>query len=412
MTNDRLDDLTGARFFAALGVIVFHLAALSPWLFTPAAYKWVPYGKTCVSFFFTLSGFVLAYTYLGWFRQGVRRADYGRFLRNRIARIVPAHAAVLVLMIPLIAATRLSDDWTLQNYGAAGTALRLAWTWLVNLLLVQIYVPSFDAASWWNVPAWSIDCEAFFYAVFPFLAWGISRWLTTPERLVMAGIAAYGLEVAGLQIAAWQIGTFGPPWTWDRAFTLDFLAHLPHLRLWEFLIGCLAGAYVRARRDSGQADWLGESVTRNLTLSAALVGCVAIMAGPGVDDPATISKTTLGWYVLFTPAFTLIILALASGRTWLSGLLSHPWLLRLGEASYALYLIHWPLLVIDRALKDNGLDRWRIGFDGNVLLCIGLALLLHRWVETPARKRLRAPDTEVRLPKPAGSGETGAPVLE
>lgn len=392
MPNDRLDDLTSARFFAAMGVIILHLAPLSPWLFTPAAYHWVPYGKTCVSFFFTLSGFVLTYTYLDWFRQGVRSGAYGRFLRNRWARLFPVHAVILTALIPLVVTVRLHDDWMLTAFGGpTGLGFKLARTWLVNLLLVQIYVPSIEAATWWNVPAWSIDSEVAFYAAFPFIAWGIARWLTTTERLVAAGIVAYGLEAGALYASAWYGLTFGPIFGWEPGFALDFQAHLPHLRIWEFVIGCLAAAYVRQRQAAGDADWLGGRWQRNLTLVAALAGCVAIMLLPGTDDATTISKTTLSWYVLFTPAFTLIILALASGRTWLSGLLRQPWLLRLGEASYAMYLLHWPLLMVDRALHDNGLERWRIGFDGNVLLCIVLALALHRWVEVPARKRWRAP---------------------
>jgi peptidoglycan/LPS O-acetylase OafA/YrhL len=388
MAQDRLDDLTGARFFAALGVVILHFAPLTPLLFNPTAYRWVPYGKTCVSFFFILSGFVLAYTYLDWFRQGVTRDRCRRFLRNRLARILPAHAAVLLLMTPLVAAIRLGGPDT------AGTVWTLTWTWLVNVLLVQIYVPSFEAASWWNVPAWSIDCEAFFYVAFPLLAWGIGRWLTTPARLLMAGLVAYGLETGAFVGTAWWITAYGPFGSWPNSFTLDFHSHLPHLRLWEFAIGCLAGAYVQRRHQAGTRDWLHRPWIRNALLTLSLAAVVAIMAWPGTSELDRISKATLGWYVLFTPAFTLIILALASGRTWLSGLLRHPWTVKLGEASYALYLVHWSAVLVDEQLKAGGLEAWRLGFGGNLILCLAAALALHRWVETPARQKLRAPTVD------------------
>jgi peptidoglycan/LPS O-acetylase OafA/YrhL len=387
MTNDRLDDLTGARFFAALGVVIYHFAPLSPLLFNPAAYAWVPYGKTCVSFFFTLSGFVLTHAYLGWFAGGVQGGAYRRFFRNRFARIFPAHAAVLILMIPLAMVRCLSDPWLADH------PWLLVWTWLVNLALVQIYVPSFDAASQWNVPAWSIDCEVAFYAVFPFIAWGIGRWLKTPGRLLAAGVCAYALEIGALALTARVIAGADLPPGWDLAFTLDFRSHMPDLRLWEFAIGALAGAYWRQARAQGGPSGLSRPWARNLALAVGLAASLAIMAAPGDPSREQLSKVTLGWYALFTPAFALIILALASGRTWLSGLLRHPWTVRLGEASYALYLVHWSVLVIDNWLHDRHLDAWRLGFSGSLALSLALALALHRWVETPARRRLRAPDS-------------------
>ena len=64
------------------------------------------------------------------------------------------------------------------------------------------------------------------------------------------------------------------------------------------------------------------------------------------------SYANLNFY--FAPLYAALILMLALGRTPLSVILELPFLVLLGEASYALYITHWPILWALNALKSLG----------------------------------------------------------
>src|SRR5689334_16615350 len=89
-----LPALTGLRILASVLVVVFHFLPVQaaagsgpwPWLSGVIA-RIVASGYTGVSFFFVLSGFILAYSYLG--REGRLRGTAGRFYWARVARIYP-----------------------------------------------------------------------------------------------------------------------------------------------------------------------------------------------------------------------------------------------------------------------------------------------------------------------------------
>lgn len=93
----RLDSLTGLRYFAALAVVLLHTVANryvdAPLVDIPLLGRPVEVGYLAVAFFFTLSGFVLAWN--------ARSADTKRaFYQRRFARVYPMH-----LLTALVAGT-------------------------------------------------------------------------------------------------------------------------------------------------------------------------------------------------------------------------------------------------------------------------------------------------------------------
>ena len=89
-----LPALTGLRFYAAIAVFLSHLSMLTDtWIKYP-----IPFGAASLSFFFVLSGFVLAYIYG---QEGVEFSPRQFFIK-RIARIWPLHLLLAILTLVVL----------------------------------------------------------------------------------------------------------------------------------------------------------------------------------------------------------------------------------------------------------------------------------------------------------------------
>src|SRR5207249_3735398 len=149
MARVKLNALTGLRFVAAAMIVVHHSRGFFQ---IPLPHYALDHG---VSFFFVLSGFIIAYAY----PKLDNKHDVFDFYVARIARIWPAHFATLLLVLPLLQ-----------------TPINL--TFVANAFLLHSWVPSKPWYFSYNHPSWSISTELFFYAVFPILIfqWNRSWW--------------------------------------------------------------------------------------------------------------------------------------------------------------------------------------------------------------------------------------------
>jgi peptidoglycan/LPS O-acetylase OafA/YrhL len=334
----QLPSLTGLRWIAALLVFGLHVHVAE--YFGGSAGNVVTQlfvaGKTGVSFFFILSGFILT-----WSSRPVDRAR--GFWRRRVARIYPVHVATIVMAL-------------VMAFTIDPSMLRLsAWEGVANLFLVQSWTPS--GPSKLNPVSWSLACEAFFYALFPLLALAVRRcpvWLTA----VLAGLATVLAMV--LPTINSHVGLF-----WSMYY--DPLARLP-----EFLVGMLLARLVLLGR------WHGPGVAISL-----LIAAIGYLLAPRVGGASTATATIIGYGLLIA----------ASAQADLDGTPSpwrHKWLVRLGEISFAFYMIH--LLVIrtgEQLFAPHpqlpllpGLGATAAAFSCSLFL----AWVLYRYVETPGRR--------------------------
>lgn len=155
----KLDQLTALRFFAALMIVIHHSADIFG--IKAAGVNW---GQG-VSFFFVLSGFILAYVY----PRLDSKPEVLRFWRARVARIWPAYLFCFALGLLLV-----RYPW--------GTTTALA-----NLLMIQAWIPLSSFYFSYNAVSWSISTEALFYLAFPLL---IYRW-TDYWRMKLIGTAIF-----------------------------------------------------------------------------------------------------------------------------------------------------------------------------------------------------------------------------
>lgn len=379
--REHLAALTSLRFIAAFAVLLLHyrdlLGPLPAWLM-----RGIVGGQYGVTFFFILSGFILTYRYHEWFAPGVSDARFWRFQRFRVARIYPVYLLGLLLDTP----------WHLIERAQAGQLAadgQTYWaSWLINLVGLQTWVPAVPYAMYWNTPAWSVAAEFFFYATFPFVCSALSSRVKTTSGLatvfasaLLGGIALYAAVIYAMNYVV------------HAAAQTQYIVivYNPMLRYSEFLAGCVAGLFFLRRRGRKPAGpGAGSRKARDAVVLLSLLAIVLRIAGPDYTGPSQwlwLMDVSVKYAVFIVP-FTAIILAVASGPTCLSWLLERPWMILLGEASYALYIIHWSVTSFLRMGYLGGLASPAV--HGMFLLAtIGASLLCYRYVEVPWRERLR-----------------------
>lgn len=319
----QLPSLTGARFVAALAVVVYHLWRWDAWA-VPGVVEHVVGGlSVAVSFFFVLSGFVLAWS--GLRDDGSLWLPATAFWRGRLRRLAPTFWLATVVALPTALAL-------LHRSGLEGTGLVRAVVLdaALSLSFLQAFVPGHELAI--NPPAWSLSAEMFFSLLFPLLA--------PPLFRLRAGSAVVAL--VGLWLLSWLPGLLYLVLDPDglstagiavdhraHAVVLDVLRYHPLLRLPEFLAGIVAA---RLFLDG-----------RRVPTSSAVVAVVVVIAVLALGLPAPLVHNGL-----LVPAFIVLVLALASMSPTMSPTMalstSSRWWQRLGDSSYALYLLHVPLL--------------------------------------------------------------------
>jgi peptidoglycan/LPS O-acetylase OafA/YrhL len=375
--------LTGIRFFAALAVVLFHYQRLIP--YPEPMQTFVEQGQASVGLFFILSGFILVYNYFEWFRADTIR--YWEYARARFARIFPVYALALLLSTPLVLYYVLADP--ANNMELPGYEL----SWIANLLLIHVYFPSGQMQTLWNGPSWSVAAECFFYAIFPCFVSAVLSRFTRARVLLLLIIGLFGIELLAFMASVGALGWLFPE---PEAFTLALVRIVhksPFLRVWEFLIGAALGAiFLLSRTQPAKVHArLNNQRTRNVALALALLALLAIALMPTVAGISKPIGDALHWYVLYTPFFALIVITLAAGPTFVTRFLSHPWIVRLGEASYALYILHAiprgivPLVLPLGASRATTTWLALLAIAGSIIA----SLLVYTLVETPARKWLR-----------------------
>ncbi len=176
----RLDSLTGLRFFAAGIVFLHHAFELTTGTLREALTAVFGHGRAGVSFFFLLSGFVLA-----WSMQPGDRAT--SFWRRRAARLWPAYA------VATLAGYLVSRFWDGRYFSLE----RLA----ANLAMVQAWIPAKDWYFSVNSVNWSLSVEAFFYLTFPLYASSIMR-MRVRSAVALAGVLLGGIGLDGARLRA------------------------------------------------------------------------------------------------------------------------------------------------------------------------------------------------------------------
>ena len=350
--------LTGLRFVAAFWVLVFHTM---PRAALPAPLRALAAGGFLgVGLFFVLSGFILAHVYGARAVTGTLSAR--QFWRARFARVYPAYCFALLFAIPLLA-------HFVRTTGTPRGAT-LAGICVANVTMLQAWVPGWGCV--WNCPGWSLSAEAFFYLAFPLVA----PWVLRQQGDRLWWIA--GVCVAALVAVGMLLGNTAEEVPFRSVYEGAYLtAWTPLVRLPEFVLGICAARL--ASRPDGYIR-----LPAWVTLAATVVLAAIVVVSEGW------SYGLLRVAAVTVPVAVLIVsLASPSGTS----VLASRALVRLGNASYSLYLLHavahsYFLAVANRVVSREWAPGWT-AFVVYSLMTVALAIVVHDWLELPMRRALR-----------------------
>lgn len=344
-----LDSLQAGRAFAALAVLLFHveLTLALPRYLGQDTFPVFRSGYSGVHFFFVLSGFVILMAH---------RRDIGRpgrlptFAWKRARRIYPPLWAALLIFVP---ATLMLP---LLNNGVGFS--------VIDVLSAIALTP--DTHDPLLSVIWTLRHEALFYAVFGLVLW-------RPR---------VGLTVA----ATWMALSATLPWLGIDGW-LRFFFTSQHLL---FAFG--AAAFLAFER--------GKVPLPGLVMSAGLLLFAATWAIPLMKLP--LNGIIGNW--AFGLGATLAIVGAASLER-ARGLAVPRWLSFLGEASYAIYLVHAPVIYAATAgalaIAPQLRQAPALLFLLAAVVSLAAGVAFHLWVERPLLDRLPHTPPRRRTAEPA-----------
>ncbi len=352
-TSESFPALTGMRAVAAFMVFFHHLnIKVYPHFLVSLQATFY----TGVTFFFVLSGFLIAYRYYDVIEvKGKWKRDY---IVKRFARIYPVYF-LLVTMVILVT-RNFNAVFLLQNY-----------TLTHNLFFL------FKSAGFAITPSWSLTVEECFYLLAPFII-----LLTKRYNLAVPFFISVVLYIIFLF-------TYdeGSPFT-QNGFGLSIGTFFG--RFFEFYVGIFLARVVQKKEKEGYK----RTGKQALTLSAiALIGLLYIPLMYVLAKNITLKHTVMvivNNFLLPVP-IAMLYFGLIFENTFINKILRSKFFILSGRSSYAFYLLHTPVInfIGTAFLKQYFGANYNLYVLVIFVITLMLSILLFLFYEEPLNKFIR-----------------------
>ncbi|MFI7581574.1 SGNH hydrolase domain-containing protein [Kocuria kalidii] len=351
-------EVQGLRFVAVLLVVLYHV--------------FLDRVSGGVDIFLLISAFFLTLSFVRKLEAG-RPLALGRYWLHVFKRLLPL--AVLTVLGTLVLAWWFFPETRIDRIRTEALAsVFYVENWALALAEVDYYAADDSTASPFQ-HFWSLSVQGQVFLLWPLLfgvAWLVcrrGRWAPVPVLAVLFG----GLFAGSL---AWSVYT--------TATNQAFAYFDTRARLWEFALGsllALAVPYLNPPR-----------------LARVVLGWAGMLSMVSVGVLINVQGAFPGWIALWPLlSAAAVIVAGRSGSAWgVDRVLASRPLVRLGDASYALYLVHWPLLITYLVLRDRPVAGPRSGVV-IIVVSLLLAVLATKLVERPFQRWEWPERTRARL---------------
>ncbi|VVO14397.1 hypothetical protein PS718_03691 [Pseudomonas fluorescens] len=335
---NNLSKLTFTRFVAAMMVVAFHFGkSFYPFNGDNISGRFLQ-GPIAVQYFFLLSGFVLSVVYASERRQAF---NSGKFWVARFARIYP------IYFLSLLFSYYLSPSEPLVV--------------LLNLTLTQAWSAAHAVSM--NNPGWSLSVEMFFYLMFPLILMVLTR-----KRLPIA-VAVCIVSYAFLEYGPYYLVYPGQKQQILNVAAIITDPYFPVRNLPYFMIGATLGALLK-------------------------FGLIPRIMLAIFQHPAIYIAVLFAWLFYMLPFVAIpmccLILSLVQSDGPITKFFSGRFGVFLGEASYAVYILHYPLYIWYFNFVQPLYEAPEVvKFYLYIALLLVLSMVVFVAIETPCRKAIR-----------------------
>ena len=347
--------IDGLRAIAVIAVMLYHLG-----------FNWIPGGFLGVDLFFVISGYVITRLLL----DSIQRSgglDLRGFYAGRVRRLLPPLIFMLVITAIFVGV------WAPDSMRRFLTDAPFALTGLMNWWLVfkhQDYFESFGRPPLLQ-HTWSLGVEAQYYLLWPLILYFVLK-VFGKKVIPTAALSIATISGAALFLASIKA---------DISSSQD-VSHV-YFGTDTHSIGLFLGSALAV-------SWIPQNLRLNIEKRAqdfidfigvfGLLGLLASFLFIQEADP-TAYRIAFPLVGIFGSA---IIMSVVHPASRFAPILQHPFLVWIGERSYAIYLWHWIVFQVTRPAQDLAGSTWAL-YAFRILVVFALADISQRWIEIPVR---------------------------
>ncbi|MEX3599638.1 acyltransferase family protein [Kocuria carniphila] len=340
-------EVQGLRVVAVLLVVIYHV--------------FVGRVSGGVDIFLLISAFFMTLSFVRKI-EGGRRLDIPRYWLHIFRRLLPLASLIIVGTLVLLAL--FYPDTSIRDFRWQGLAsVFYLQNWELASASVDYYAADHSTASPFQ-HFWSLSVQGQVFLLWP-LIFGFAWWVRRRTRISSVPVLAVCFGLIFAASIAYSVVTTET----QQAFAyFDTRA-----RLWEFALGsliALAIPYLNPPR-----------------IVRIILGWVGIVSMVSVGVLVDVQGAFPGWIALWPllSAAAIIVAGNTGSPFGFDRFLSWWPVVKLGDAAYALYLVHWPLLITYLVIRDRPMAGWRSGIV-LVVLSVVLAIIVTHKVENPIRR--------------------------
>lgn len=352
-----IDVLTSFRFIAAFFVFLHHTINSG-----------MGFGERGVTYFFILSGFILAYRYYDKFYQGLDARNVMTFYSSRISRIYPVH--LLTFFMAVLFSMIAPNHFYFNNAPA-------------NLFLMQSLFPK-DVFTY-NPASWSLSVEMTFYIIFPVLIFALSKIFLQGKPVSDIRLSSLFMLLLLILLAQTAVVLYVKD-TYPPMSLRWWLMYVSPFRASDFSVGVILSLiYMRCKK--GRIFEINSAANGKQSLAFTILETAAVLLVLVSFYKPIFNLNAAMFSVNYVPSLAFLILAFSFQNGLLSKVMKHKALVFLGEISFSFFMLHYFVMAFFHETLNIQGKRISLPI---LLVSLMISAVTYKFFEMPCRNKLRS----------------------